>query len=571
MFDYDKFYKESSVNINSDPQRFSRIASLCRGKVLDIGCCFGVLADYYSGDYTGLDFSASALEKAKKVRRADARFLLRDCSDLTDFSVSEFYADSIAECQCAEYKKAGQGLCPKHEKTPAFPNFDTIILTEFLEHFKNDEKILGPIFKHAKPGSRIIVSCPNGPRIPDPSHERELTIPELRKRFSPYGKVKFYNWPHAYHQILMTCDLGQKNDDLLSLVMCVKDEEKGLERAIFSCIDFVDNIVISVDSKSADKTLEIAKLYADTLKTHIFADDFSKLRNDAHEGVKTKWIFFLDGHEFVTQSPDLEKFLAMDIDGLLVNVKLENSFVFPNPRIYKNGVSFEGKIHEKQICKTTFYYPGFIVEHCRLGVQDPEAISFRQKQCDDMVPRHLTAEIKKNPKNVRAPFHLGLYWESKGEFKKALFYYRKYLKYSKNNQERWFILFYSSMCHLALGHPFRAFHCAFLAELEAPDRWETSKLKGLIFSRKKKWVKAIESLVDSLKDNKGPTLYRPWPRNLSGTWNLVGECFFNLRNFEKAYLAFDRAAELCEDKLPKKFLEKRSRLMREIFQRSFSK
>lgn len=538
MFDYDKFYKESSVDINSDPHRFSRIASLCHGKVLDIGCCFGVLADYFFGDYTGLDFSAEALKKAKEVRRKDANFSLYDCSNLTDFS---------------------------------FSSYDTIVITEFLEHFTDDEKILGPIFANAKPGTRLIITCPNGPRIPDPSHVRELIIPELRKKFSPHGKVKFYDWPGAYHQILMTCDLGQKNDDLVSLVMVVKDEEKGLERAIFSCLEFVDDIIISVDSKSTDKTAEIAKLYADTLKTHVFEDDFSKLRNDAHQGVKTKWILFLDGHEYVSKSDDLEKYLTSPCDGLMISVKLENGFIFPNPRIYKNGVQFEGKVHEKQACKTIYHYPGFLVEHDRLGVQDPDAIDFRKRQCDDMVPRILGAEFKKNPKNVRVSFHLGLYWESKGEFKKALFYYSKYLKYSKNNHERWFIFFYCAMCHLALNHLFRAFNSACSAESELPGRWETSKLKGLIFSRKKKYLKAIECLVDSFKDNKGDTLYRPWPRDLSKIWNLIGECYFNLRNFEKAYIAFDRAAAVCKDKTVKEFLEKRANLMREIFKSSFSK
>lgn len=535
MFDYDKFYKTQSVNMNSDPTRFSRVASLCTGKVLDIGCCMGVLADYYFGDYTGLDFSTEALGRARAVRRKDAKFLLRDCSDLTDFD---------------------------------FSGYDTIVITEFLEHFKNDEKILDPIFATAKPGTRLIITCPNGPRIPDPSHVRELTIPELRKRFSPHGKVKFYNWPGAYSQILMTCDLGQKNDDLVSLVMIVKDEEKGLEKAIFSCLDFVDNIVISVDSKSTDKTLEIAKLYADTLKTHVFEDDFSKARNDAHQGVKTKWIFFLDGHEIVVKKDNLEKYLSFPHDGLLVPVKLENGFVFHNPRFYKNGVHFEGKIHEKQMCKSTQFYPSFLIEHHRVGVQSSEAISSREKQRDDMVPRIMEAELKENPKNTRALFHLGCFYQARKHFKKAIFYYSRYLRYSKNNQERWYVLFESSLCSLALGRLFRAFYSASLAEDELNGRWETLRLKGLILYHKRKYTKALEYFVDSFKDSKGILLYRPWKRELSETWNLIGECFFNIRNYEKAFYAFTRSAQTCKNKDAKKFLNERAKLMYDIFRDS---
>jgi len=535
MFDYDKFYKTQSVNMNSDPTRFSRVASLCTGKVLDIGCCMGVLADYYFDDYTGLDFSEEALKRAEAIRREDAKFMLRDCSDLTDFD---------------------------------FSSYDTIVITEFLEHFENDEKILDPIFATAKPGTRLIITCPNGPRIPDPSHVRELTIPELRKRFSPHGKVKFYNWPGAYSQILMTCDLGQKNDDLVSLVMIVKDEEKGLEKAIFSCLDFVDNIVISIDSKSTDKTLEIAKLYADTLKTHVFEDDFSKARNDAHQGVKTKWIFFLDGHEIVVKKDNLEKYLSFSEDGLLVPVKLENGFTFPNPRFYKNGVHFEGKIHEKQMCKSTRFYPNFLIEHHRIGTQSSQAVAFRKRQRDDMVPRIMGAELKQNPKNARALFHLGCFYQSREEYKKALSCFSKYLRYSKNKQERWFVLFQSSLCCLVQGKLFRAFHFASLAEYEISNRWEISKLKGMIFLRKGKHAKALEYFIDSFKDDKGVLLYRPWKRELSQTWNWVGECFFGVKNFEKAFYAFSRSAQTCEDEDAKKFLEKRAKLMYDIFRDS---
>jgi len=90
-------------------------------------------------------------------------------------------------------------------------------------------------------------------------------------------------------------------------------------------------------------------------------------------------------------------------------VELENGFVFPNPRIYKNGVHFEGKIHEKQMCNKTEVYPGFRVIHNRVGFQSSEAIEFRNKQRDDMVPRLMGEELKKNPKNARALFHLGCY------------------------------------------------------------------------------------------------------------------------------------------------------------------
>jgi glycosyltransferase involved in cell wall biosynthesis len=535
-FNYNEFYKTQGVNFIDYPARFALVASLCRGRVFDIGCCFGALSDYYFGDYTGFDFAPYVIEKAKEVRRKDAKFELFDCSDLASLDIE---------------------------------NCDTFVFAEFLEHFENDEKILGPIFARAKPGTRIVITVPNGDRIPDPSHLRTLTIPELRKKFSPYGKVKFYNWENSTLHIICTIDLGQKNDDLVSLVMIVKDEEKGLERAVFSCLEFVDNIVISCDSKSSDKTEQIAKLYADVLKTHVFENDFSKARNNAHQGVKTKWILFLDGHEYVAKRENLEKFLALDVDGLLIPIEMENKFIFNNPRFYKTGIQFEGKVHERQSCKVTYFYPGFLIVHDRLTTQTNEAVLARLQQRDEMVPRIMGEEIKKNPKNTRALLHLAMYWQGKKQFKKALSIYSQYLKFSKNPQERWFVLFNRCLCFLVLNKKFRAFWTASRADLEMPGRWEIQKIYGMMFFEKKQYEKALEYLNLSFQENSFNTLYRPLPRENSSTWNLIGECFFNLSNFDKANIAFDRAAELTKDEKQKEFFEKRAALMRDILKESF--
>jgi len=542
MYNYDKFYKKFPVNqhdlapIHSTRHAFT--ASLCRGNVLDVGCGTGNLADYYFGNYTGMDISEVAIKEAKEIRRKDAQFYVRDA------------------------------LTPE---IGAETKFDTIVISELLEHLDNDEILFSNIKKWGKENTRLIITCPNGPRVPDPSHVRELTIPQLRKSLTIFGKVKFYNWPGATQQIFCTVDLGHKNDNLVSLVMIVKDEEKGLEQAVLSCLEFVDNIVISVDSKSTDKTKEIAMLYADEFKGYVFQDDFSKARNDAHEGVKTKWILFLDGHEYVAKCENLEKFLALDIDGLLVPIEMENEFIFHNARFYKTGVHFEGKVHEQQQCKKTYFYPDFLIKHNRFNAQSEEAISARFQQRDDMVPRIMGEELKKNPKNVRALFHLAVHYQSKKQFKKALSFYRRYLKLSKNPQERWVVLFHCCLCYMVLGKKFRSFLTACRTDKEMPGRWEIQRLQGMMFFEKKEYEKALEYLNSSFHDNPFNTLYRPMARDDAGTWNLIGECFFNLYNFDKANIAFDRASDLAKDKTAKEFFGKRAALMRDMLKDSFKK
>jgi len=534
-FNYDEFYNHVPVNqhdLNQHMQtRHASIANLCRGRVLDLGCGTGNLADYYFGPYTGYDISKIAIEKAKQVRRKDAEFAQVDIL--------------------------------KHAKNLA-QRYDTIVMAEVLEHFDNDSNLFSNITSWAKSNTRLIFSCPLGDRVPDPSHVREITYPMLRKKLKSWGHVKFYNWPGDKFQILCTCDMGQKNQNSLGLVMIVKDEELGLEHAIKSALEISDHITIAIDNATKDKTAEIAKLYADEIKYFDWQDDFSQARNFAHKDLKTKWLLFLDGHEYIFKKDNLEKMLKSAADGLLCSIELENGFVFQNPRLYKNGFQFEGKVHEKQNLKNTLYYPDFIIKHNRLGAQSKDAIIARNAQRDDMVPRLMQKELEQNPKNIRALFHLGLYWQSKGQFKKAIKTYNKYLRYSKNKQERWFIRFHKALCLMSQNKSFRAFWAINLADDEMPKRWETQKLKGLIFTYKKQFAKALPFFVDSFSNNTEETLYRPWAKSDAGTWNLIGECLFQLKNYEKASIAFDRACETAENEKQKDFFKKRGDLMKQI-------
>lgn len=361
-----------------------------------------------------------------------------------------------------------------------------------------------------------------------------------------------------------------KNPFSVALVMVVKDEEKGLEHAILSCRDFVDEIVISVDKTSTDNTLEIAKKYATILKIHDFRNDFSAIRNFAHKGVKSQWILFLDGHEFVQNRGDLKTALDSSADGLLVDVQLENGYMFRSVRFYRNGVKFVGAWHEKADCKNVLIFPYFLVKHDRLESQNPEAMEARRKQSDEMVPKIMGAELKKDKKNIRALFHLGGFYQGRGEFKKAIYYWRHYLKYTVNPQERWLVYFDYSICELALNHLFRAYWFANKAEQEMPNRWETEKLQGDICFQAKKYRQALEHFVASFKVNGMDTAYKPLGVDQSATWNLIGECFFHLLKFDEAGISFKRAADLCNHPQSKVFLKDRSKLMEKMLAYTFT-
>lgn len=502
------FYKKYGPNVHSDPVRFSTIAKLCQGSVLDVACGTGDLADYYKGEYLGTDISNTAIEYAKKIRRKDADFLVNDFTIPLDIFES---------------------------------GFNTIVLAEFLEHLEDDTIILKNLKKKSKINGRWIITVPNGDRVPDEDHKRIFTVPELREKFSKFGKVKFHNYPGFEKRILLTVDLGKENENELSLVMPVKNEEKGLEKAILSCIDFVDNIVISVDNDSNNETVMIAKRYADTVKLYKWKDDFADARNFAQEGVKTKWILRLDGHEFIKKCENLKKYLKLDADGLFVKIILENGFSFWFPAIFRSYIKWKRRVHNFPDCKNCRKYKDFLIEHDRHNLQSKKAAEERTTQRDRMVLGILAKKLKENKKDSRSAFYLAQQYSYNQNFKKAIKYYKHYLKYSTNKQERWLVWYELGNTYNVINKVKKAIKYFKKANSELPDRWEISKKIGGSYMMIKKWKEALTYLVDSFKINKTDFFFNPEMKNDSQTWFFISQCFFALREYPLGKTALLRA------------------------------
>lgn len=530
-YDYEKFHKEYSVDIHDDPARHIKIASLCKGSVLDLGCGTGTLSDYYLGQYTGADIADSAILKAEEIRRKDAFFEVLDIVNEKDLSVA---------------------------------GFDTIVMSEFLEHIYNDDYLLEQITKTADEGARLVISVPNDHAFDCDEHVRWFTIPQLRKKFSEFGLVKFYNWSGATGQIIMTVDLGIFEPSKMDLVMIVKDEEKGLERAILSAIDHVDSVCIVVDTKSKDKTIDISKKYADKWSVLDFCDNFAEFRNSADSLAQSKWRIFLDGHEYLEKMPDLSFLDTSENDGFMCDIEMDDGMIFTNPRVYRRGVKFEGAVHEKQMCKSVGKNPGIKIKHDRLGGQSEEAIKARAEQRDKMVPEIMGQQVKDNPKNLRALFHLAMWAWSRKNWKMFFKFAKKYLKYSDCQAEIWFVLFNMSLAHLFSKHYWRAEYYALEAEKFDTNRWEVQKLLGMIYAEQKKFDVAVEYLITSQTMNDLGGVYRPWRRDSAGTWNLVADCYFNADEYEKAVIAWKTASEQAPDEIMKKLFLARSHLMEKM-------
>ncbi|MCX6763331.1 MAG: glycosyltransferase family 2 protein [Candidatus Moranbacteria bacterium] len=381
-------------------------------------------------------------------------------------------------------------------------------------------------------------------------------------------------WPISRYEILQNLNNTNKKGNSfldgpsLALVMIAKNEEQGLENAVLSVRGIVSEIVIAVDDSSTDKTLELAGRLADTVKTYTWSDDFAAARNKAHEGVKSDYILFLDGHEYLKNGETIKKHLKEGGDSFLCSVELDNKSVIRNPRIYKNGVQFAGRVHELQVNIHPKFAIDVVIKHDRINSQSREAALLRDQQRDDQLPRIMGEELRRNPKNIRAAFHLALHFQTRSQWREALKMQKIFFKYSKVRSERWYMYFNQTFCYLAMGKNFRAWLSAGKADRETPGRWEIAKLRGLMCYNGKNYEKALDYLVASFGVNTGDVSYKPWSREIDGTWNLIGESFFRLGKYFEAGEAFRQASTLTKDEKFKDLLSRRSALMYKMAENS---
>lgn len=528
---YDEFYTRYPVDIHNDPRRFQSVSALLSGRVLDVACGTGTLAEYYAGDYLGIDISDVAIEKAKATRRKDAKF------------------------QQIDITKAAP---------PAGVPFDSVYFGEFLEHIDDDVFVFEQVLKLAKPDARIVASVPNAERVPDESHARTFTVPQIRKKYSEYGRVRFHKWPGFSHRILFSISLGEKKKDEISLVMIVKDEQKGIERAIISALELVDRVVVSVDTKTRDKTPDIAELYADELKFHDWKDDFSAARNSAQENVKSRWILFLDGHEYVEETGKVADYLKEDLDGIFVTVRMETGMTFLYPRLYRAGLQFKNKIHNLVDTPRRRGCPSFVIVHDRITGQDPEAADRRNKQREGIMPQFLKQQIKENPKNVRAHFHLANFYLMSEKLKEAKYHYKKVAKFGQFKDEKFMALISLGRIHVSFGNSIRAHWYFNKADALQPGRWETARVLGGFYFLQKHYKKALDFFVKSLAPNTRHYGYEPMKKNLPEIWDMIAHSFTKIDRPDKAIVAWQRAIEVSENEKQKKLFQTKLELVRSL-------
>lgn len=119
----------------AQPERTKLFSEFVGGpgrRVLDLGCRYGALTEYYAAgnDVTGVDIDREALEHAEA--RLGIQALWADLDDPLAFM----------------------------DET-----FDVVVIGELLEHIREPDRLLDQAYRVLRPGGRLVCSTPNGFRL----------------------------------------------------------------------------------------------------------------------------------------------------------------------------------------------------------------------------------------------------------------------------------------------------------------------------------------------------------------------------------------------------------------------
>jgi glycosyltransferase involved in cell wall biosynthesis len=218
--------------------------------------------------------------------------------------------------------------------------------------------------------------------------------------------------------------LGNINvNNLLSLCMIVKNEEKMLAGCLESAKNIIDEIII-VDTGSTDRTIEIAKQYGAKIYYFEWTNDFSEARNESIKYSTSKWILYLDADERLTPTSQNEirtllKTSAEEVGAYYVTIEsdhrqLDNSTEKHRgsyPRLFKNlgypNIKFMGRVHEQIspsiISMNKITLPSdLVIEHLGYDLSE-EAMNKKVERNYKLLLEH----IKDEPTNGYAWFQLG--------------------------------------------------------------------------------------------------------------------------------------------------------------------
>ena len=217
----------------------------------------------------------------------------------------------------------------------------------------------------------------------------------------------------------------------LNLVMIVKNEERCLERCLFSVRELIDEIII-VDTGSIDRTKQIALSFGAKIFDYEWNNDFSSARNFALSKSNSDWNLVLDADEYLVNGSRQDIVNFLENTNSLGAIQIRNAYMDNNEisyginyitRLIPKGVSFTGKIHEQVDSNLpriplplTFEHDGYLLPN----------------KSDRNLPI-LMEELKTNPNDSYILYQVAKTLKNMDRFKEAVPYFERFYNLVDNN------------------------------------------------------------------------------------------------------------------------------------------
>jgi len=231
--------------------------------------------------------------------------------------------------------------------------------------------------------------------------------------------------------------------------MIVRDEERVLSRCLRSFAGAFDELNV-VDTGSADATVQIATQFGARLRSFTGCNgadgriqDFSLARNLACDMASHEWILWMDADD-VLQPGGAERFRAAAQRGGFAGLHTTITWggdAWYQVRLFRNEPRnrFTGRIHEYPVVHGAIDAdPLIVVEHHPDKTGKEASVERNLRLCE--------IEVRDDPTNLHALFHLGTCYRLSGRHDEAIFRYQQYLALPGTfHQERYTVAYFLAL------------------------------------------------------------------------------------------------------------------------------
>ena len=328
----------------------------------------------------------------------------------------------------------------------------------------------------------------------------------------------------------------------LSLCIIAYNEEKTLGRCIGSLRGAYSDIVVSIDTRTTDKTEAIAKHYGANIIHHSWKEDFSAARNECFSAAREPWIIWMDCDDvFVGNTKDLVKLLDSchdNVGGIWLKYIYSSlpggapELAINSMRIIRNRFgTWNGVVHELLALTRGIAISSPIpLEIHHLRVESSGRPGRNLRILENVIAKDNGEDT------TRYMFYLGMEYYWVGRFKEAISTLSKYLDMGGWRAERHYAMCKIAECYRNLGDIPDMYKYCYMAIEFAPEYPESYFMLEDVAYAAKDW-KSCVYWFERMKDaNVVPSpLFDIVPNRTHVPNEYASIAYWNLKRFREGY------------------------------------